>query len=60
VEHVSDNAMKPRSPKPFFIRAVEFLRQMHIDGRKVDKTPDYIRPPWYTADGKVWIGLSVK
>jgi hypothetical protein len=25
---------------------------MDIDGRKVDKTPDYIRLPWYTNDGK--------
>jgi hypothetical protein len=25
---------------------------MDIDGRKVEKTPDYIRPSWYTDDGK--------
>jgi disulfide oxidoreductase YuzD len=25
---------------------------MDIDGRKVDKTPDYLRPLWYTDDGK--------
>jgi hypothetical protein len=47
-----DYAMNPGSPKPFFIRAAEFLGQMNIDGRKVEKTPDYIRTPWYIDDGK--------
>jgi hypothetical protein len=45
-----DYAMKPGSPKPF-IEAAE-LGRMDIDGRKVEKTPDYIRQPWYTDDGK--------
>jgi hypothetical protein len=40
-----DYAIKPRSPKPFFIRAAELFGQMDIDGRKVEKTPDYIRTP---------------
>jgi hypothetical protein len=48
-----DYAMKPGSPKPFFKRAAELFGQMGIDGRKVDKTPDYIRLPWYTDDGKI-------
>jgi hypothetical protein len=48
----SDCAMKPGSPKPFFIRAAELLGQMNIDERKVEKTPDYIRTPWYTDNGK--------
>jgi hypothetical protein len=47
-----DYAMKPGSPKLF--------GQIDIDGRKVEKTSGYIRPPWHTDDGKVWIGLSVK
>jgi hypothetical protein len=47
-----DYAMKPGSRKPFFIRAAELLGQMDIDGRKVEKTLDYIRTPWYTDDGK--------
>jgi hypothetical protein len=49
--------MKPGSPKPFFIRAAKLLGQMDIDGRKVEKTLDYIRTPWYTDDGEknmVW------
>jgi hypothetical protein len=51
-----DYAMTPGSPKPFYIRAVELFGQMDIDGRKVEKTPDYIRTPWYTPTmGKVWI-----
>jgi hypothetical protein len=25
---------------------------MDIDGRKVEKTPVYIKPPWYTDDEK--------
>jgi hypothetical protein len=48
----NDFVMKPGSPKPFFIRAAELLEQMDMNGRKVEKTPDYIRPPWYTDDGK--------
>jgi hypothetical protein len=44
--------MKPGSPKPFFIRAAELLGQMNIDGRKVEQTPNYLRPPWYTDHGK--------
>jgi hypothetical protein len=36
-----DYAMKPRSLKPFL-----------YDGRKMEKTPDYIKPPWYTDDGR--------
>jgi hypothetical protein len=47
-----DYAMKPGSPKPFFIRAAALLGQMDIDGRKVEKTPDYVRTPWYTDDEK--------
>jgi hypothetical protein len=39
-------AMKLGSPKPFFIRAAELLGRMNIDGRKVEKTPDYIRQRW--------------
>jgi hypothetical protein len=35
-----DYAMKYGLPKPFYIRAVELLGQMDIDGRKVEKTPD--------------------
>jgi hypothetical protein len=43
-----DFAMKPESPKPFFIRAAVLLGQIDIDGRKLKKTSDYIR----TDDGK--------
>jgi hypothetical protein len=28
------------------------IGKMDIDRRKVEKTPDYIRTPWYTDDGK--------
>jgi hypothetical protein len=48
----NDYAMKPGSPKLFFIRAAELLGKIDIYGRKVKKTPDYLRPPWYTDDGK--------
>jgi hypothetical protein len=44
--------MKSGSPKLFFIRAAELLGKMDIDGRKVKKTPDYIKTPWYTDDVK--------
>jgi hypothetical protein len=43
----NDFVMKPGSPKAFFIRAAELLRQMDMNGRKVEKT-SYVRPPWYT------------
>jgi hypothetical protein len=45
-----DYAIKPGSPKPFFIRAAELLGRMNIDGRKVEKTPDYVRTPWWYID----------
>jgi uncharacterized protein YmfQ (DUF2313 family) len=48
-----DYAMKPGSTKPFFIRLAELLGQMDIDGRKVKKTPAYIRTPFYNDDGLV-------
>jgi hypothetical protein len=47
-----DYAMNSGSPKPFFIRATELLGRTDIDGRKLEKTPDHIRLPWYTDDGK--------
>jgi hypothetical protein len=47
-----DYALKPGSPKPFLIRAAKLLGQMDIDERNVEKTPDYIGPPWYTDDRK--------
>jgi hypothetical protein len=51
-DHIYDDyAMKPRSIKPFFIRAAELLGQLME--KKVEKTSDYIRPPWYTDDGKI-------
>jgi hypothetical protein len=34
------------------MRVAELLGQIDIDGRKVEKTPDYITPLWYTDDGK--------
>jgi hypothetical protein len=40
-----DYAMKPGLSKPFYIRAVELPGQMNSDGRKLEKTTDYIRPP---------------
>jgi hypothetical protein len=42
------HAMKPGSPKPFFIQAAELLGQMDINERKVGKTLTYIKPPLYT------------
>jgi hypothetical protein len=37
-----DYAMKPGSPKSFFIRAAELLGQMKIDGRKSGENPPTI------------------
>jgi hypothetical protein len=57
-----DYAMKPRSPKSFFIRAAEFLGQMDIDGRKMEKTPGYIKRPRTPTMGKVldWSLCKIK
>jgi hypothetical protein len=43
----NDYAMKPGSSK---IKTL--LHTSGSDGRKVEKNLNYIRPPWYTADGK--------
>jgi hypothetical protein len=51
-EHLRQLCNETRTPKPFLIRAAELLRQMDIDGRKLEKTPDHIKTPLYTDDGK--------
>jgi hypothetical protein len=40
-----DYAIKPGSPKLFFIRRAKLLGQIDIDERKVEKTFFYIRTP---------------
>jgi hypothetical protein len=51
-KHLRRLCNETRTPKPFLIRAAELLRQMDIDGRKLEKTPDHIKTPWYTDDKK--------
>jgi hypothetical protein len=55
-----DYAIKPGSPKSFFIRAAELLGQMDIDGKKVEKTPEKTAKRCTPMMGKVWIGLSLE
>jgi hypothetical protein len=38
-------ATKPRTIKPIFIRAIEYLGQLQIDVRRIETTPYYLRPP---------------
>jgi hypothetical protein len=39
-------ATKPRTIKPIFIRATEYLDQLQIDVKRVETIPYYLRPPW--------------
>jgi hypothetical protein len=43
--NIYDYAIKPGSPKLFFIRRAKLLGQIDIDERKVEKTFFYIRTP---------------
>jgi hypothetical protein len=37
---------RPTTHTPLFVRASESFRNLHIDPRKIEKTPQHIRPPW--------------
>jgi hypothetical protein len=39
-------ATKPRKIKPIFIRAIEYLGQLHINVRRIETSSYYLRPPW--------------
>jgi hypothetical protein len=39
-------ATNPRTIKPLFIGAIEYLGQLQIDVRRIETTPFYLRPPW--------------
>jgi hypothetical protein len=39
-------ATKPRTIKPIFIIAIEYLGQLQIDVRRIETTPYYLRTPW--------------
>jgi hypothetical protein len=43
-------ATKPSTPKPMFIRAMEYLERFGIDTRKIEPTPTFMRPPWKEMD----------
>jgi hypothetical protein len=38
-------ATNPRTIKPIFIRAIEYLGQLQIDVRGSEKIPDYFKSP---------------
>jgi hypothetical protein len=41
--HGEYNAIKPRTIKPIFIRAIEYLGQLQIDVRGSETIPDYFK-----------------
>jgi hypothetical protein len=43
-------ATKPSTPKPMFIRRMEYLGRFGIDKRKIEPTPTFMRPPWKEMD----------
>jgi hypothetical protein len=43
-------ANKPSTPKPMFIRAMEYLGRFGIDTRKIEPTPTFNKPPWKEMD----------
>jgi hypothetical protein len=38
--------MYTSTPKQLFVRASESFGNLQIDPRRIEKTPQYIRPPW--------------
>jgi hypothetical protein len=45
-------AMRPRNPKPLFIRTPEYLGETQIDIRRIEMVPRYDRPPWKPVNGR--------
>jgi hypothetical protein len=43
-------ATKPSTPKPMFIRAMEYLGRFGIDTKKIEPTSIFMRPPWKEMD----------
>jgi hypothetical protein len=47
-KRTDEYAYRPATPKPLFVRASETLGKLQIDPRRIEKTPQHIRPPWIT------------
>jgi hypothetical protein len=45
-------AMKAGTPQPIFMKAMEVFGNQEIDGRKVETTPAYTRPPWLIGENE--------
>jgi hypothetical protein len=43
---LDEYALRPAVPKPLFVRAFEFFGKLQIDTRKIERSPQYCRPPW--------------
>jgi ribonuclease HI len=41
---------KPNTPKPMYIRAMEYLGRFGIDTRKIEPTPAFMSMPWKETD----------
>jgi hypothetical protein len=49
---LDEYALRPAIPKPLFVRAMELLEKLLIDTRKIERSPQYFRPPWTNIDHK--------
>jgi hypothetical protein len=47
---LDEYALRSAAPKPLFVRAMEYLGKLQIDTRKIERLPQYFRPPWTNID----------
>jgi hypothetical protein len=43
---LDEYALRPAAPKPLILRAMEYFGKLQIYTRKIERSPQYFRPPW--------------
>jgi hypothetical protein len=51
---LDEYALRPAAPKLLFVRAMEYLGKLQIDTRKIERLPQYFRPPWTKIDHNIF------
>jgi hypothetical protein len=47
---LDEYALQPAASKPLFVRAMEYFEKLQIDTRKIERSPQYFRPPSTNID----------
>jgi hypothetical protein len=50
---LDENALRSAAPKPLHIRAMEYFEKLQIDTRKIERSPQYFRPPTRRKQRKI-------